>query len=237
MSYRPLFLSLILLLTSCAYAIDKSIQPLTIVTPGAHDALCYVYVNKLKYKFRPPQTITISKSEDDLIIDCLAPGNRRQKLVIAPEYADTALGNMVTLGAGLAWDYASGALFKYPDVVEVDFTEILPKAMRLPAHNNPDIKQPEEYDLEEFRPGQMRLNDDKYISPIELRRRILPGAHNAGTASFSAGSVENAESAGSIEEILDKGDLMAVIKSLENEIDPALPQQESSDSVPLYPGE
>ena len=75
-SFRILLLGSVLGLTSCAYLFDDSIQDLTVLTPGAEGAICNVYIEKLHYRFRPPQTVSISKSRQDMVVDCVAPGNR-----------------------------------------------------------------------------------------------------------------------------------------------------------------
>lgn len=172
----PRYISLmfcLLLVTSCAYVKDGSIKPLTIKTPGAHDAICYAYVNGFRYRFKPPQTMNVGKSKEDLIVECHAPGNRQRTVVIEPTLSDSAKQNIFTgVVPGMAWDSASGALYAYPDTVYVDFTNMPTSPEALPAQNNPDIRQPEEYDLEEFRSKQPRLNSDKYIqnSPIQERQ-------------------------------------------------------------------
>jgi len=171
MSKKLLSLLFIPFLASCAYIDDKSIQDITIYTPGAEDAVCNMYIEGVRYRAHPPQTISIFNSSEDLVIDCMAPGNRRQKLEIPSRRADSAHRNIATLGVGYAWDYASGALFKYPDTIEINFIDEPIGKPLIPAQNNPDIRQPEDYALEEFKPGQPRLNSDKYRQPPELIRR------------------------------------------------------------------
>lgn len=147
-------------LGACAYWKDDAAQKLTVLTPGAENAMCHVYIDGLKYKFRPPQTQNIIKSDANLIVDCMAPGNRRREVVIKPQIEKSAFGNVFNAGVGAAWDYASKAAFTYPDTVYVDFTNMPLRSEKLPSYNNPDIKQPEEYKLEEFLPSTPRLNSD-----------------------------------------------------------------------------
>ena len=85
--------------------------------------------------------------------------------------------------------------------------------MPMPAHNNPDIKQPEEYELEEFLPAHPKLNSDRYAIQHELRRR----QSQAEAQSFEAVSDED-ESA----DVHSKGSLMTVIEDLRNEMDPTV---------------
>src|SRR5262245_50848499 len=118
---RSLLLGSLFALSSCAYLIDEQIQDITVVTPGAEDAVCYLYVDDLRYKLFPPQTTNISKSYKDLTVDCLAPGNRRRRVVIEPTLSEHAPFNVVNgVIPGTSWDLAGNALFTYPDIITVD---------------------------------------------------------------------------------------------------------------------
>ncbi len=183
-----------LLLSGCAYLKNDTIQELTVLTPGAQNTLCFVYVDKLKYKFRPPQTQTIIRSNKDLIIDCLAPGNRRREVMIVPKISGAAYENVLNVGVGALWDKASSAAYSYPHTVEIDFTHMPLSAEPLPAHNNPDIRQPEDYRLEEFLPSTPRLNEDI-----------------GGAVSDPAGNTDNAASP---QQPKGKGDLMDIIRHM-----------------------
>ncbi|MGQ0527816.1 MAG: hypothetical protein ACT4OY_07315 [Alphaproteobacteria bacterium] len=211
-------LAALTVLPSCAYMMDDSIQDLTVETPGAEDATCHVYVEKLHYRFKPPQTRSISKSKQDLIVDCLAPGNRHQKVVVEAEI-EKSTGYNVFNGVviGVAWDHLSAALYKYPSIIKVDFTNapILPEDM--PDQNNPDIRQPEDYQLEEYRASVPRLNSDSAYDggTGELKRREPPAIQK--TTSTYTDTPPPAPSGPAS----DKGDLM-----------PA-----SQQPVPLYPGQ
>ena len=175
MFFRLLSLSSLIVLASCAYAVEKHIQDVRIETPGAENAVCYMYVEGMRYKVRPPQTVNISKSREDLTIDCLAPGNRRHKVVIKPQISGLAKAE-APLVAPLLWDLASASAHKYPEVITVDFTYTPVRPEDLPAQNRPDVKQPEEYPLEEFLPGRPRLNSDGDELPFALQRREKPGS-------------------------------------------------------------
>ena len=225
MSKNILLLSALSVLGACAYALDGNIQDLTVLTPGAEDAVCYVYVDDLRYEFFPPQTVNIYNSKEDLVIDCLAPGNRRKKVVIEPEINKKVAGNVATgVVPGATWDYTSGAMFKYPIVVEVDFTGMAVSPEPLPAQNNPDIKQPEEYDLEEFSPGSPRLNSDRYAPTLEIRKRTR--GNGSSVVSKPITTAPGAQ---------DKGDLQSV-PAAESSIDPGVTPS-GKGPVPLYPGE
>lgn len=199
LSFSPMFSRLfvflsVLLLFGCAYVTEKGIQELTIETPGANDAVCYVYVDGFRYRFYSPQTISIRKTSQDLIVDCYAPGNRRKMVTIPPVMTNMMVGNIMNgIVPGTFWDVASGAAFKFPGVLEVDFRNIPLTPESLPAHNNPDIRQPEDYDLEEFLPGHPRLNSDKDLAPVTLQKRVKSRnrtkfeSHYVGTATSKGG--------------------------------------------------
>lgn len=218
-------------------------QPLTVLTPGASNAQCSVYIDGLRYKFRPPQTISIPKSKENLVVDCLAPGNRHKKTYIEAEIEKSFYGNVATgIIPGAAWDYTSNAMFKYPDTVEVNFENTPVRSENLPAHNNPDIRQPEDYMLEEFRPGTPRLNSDRYNAPTEIQHRERGGSIDS---SFTSGHRSETDPQAAMP-AMDKGDLMNVIDNLgSSNIDPAGPPAPESSSaaeeygppVPLYPGQ
>ncbi|MCB1562716.1 MAG: hypothetical protein KDJ75_04005 [Alphaproteobacteria bacterium] len=224
----------------CAYVKDTSNQNITVLTPGAEDAQCYVYVEGLRYSFNPPETVNIFKSKENLEIDCLAPGNRRKKISVPATIAKASAGNVATgVLPGATWDYLSGAMFRYPDVIEVDFTGMPVSPESMPAQNNPDIVQPEDYTLEQFTPTRPRLNGDREAPPPELLRRGHGGGSAAMTFDGSGYAVE------SLEPVEGKGDLMDVVKDLGPEINPAGPAAAGtmgptlpeSEPVPLYPGQ
>ncbi len=221
MSFRPLLIASVLVLASCAYATEQQIQDVRVETPGAENAVCFMYVEGLKYKVSPPETINISKSHQDLVIDCMAPGNRRKKEFIEPTLSKKVYGDIPILPM-LGWDIASQSLYKYPDIITVDFTNTPVKPEDLPAQNRPDVKQPEEYPLEEYMPGRMRMNSDRYEAPTELQRRNAPAP--AGTSNQYM--IETGGPSG------DKGNLKAV--------NPSGAKSSSSSAVkagPAYPGQ
>ncbi len=155
-------------LVSCAYAIEKSHQDVMFVTPGAEYAQCDVYVDKLRYQAFPPQKINIMKSDTDMEIRCIAPGNRMQTVTVPAKFAKRALWGGPP---GVAWDYASESLYAYPSVIAIDFSQEVNKANPLPRHNSPDVVQPEAYDLEEYLPGTPRLNSDRNKKSEPLMRK------------------------------------------------------------------
>ncbi len=165
---RSSLLSCVLLVGACGYSTKASFQEITFLSPDAQDAKCLVYSGGVKYQVWPPQTVNIKKSDKPMLIECHAPGNRSLEVEVPAKLETVALWGTP---AGMAWDYASSSLFSYPEVIAIDFSQESLKAFPLPKHNNADIRQPEDYDLEEFLPGYPRLNSDKNKQTALLKRR------------------------------------------------------------------
>lgn len=172
-------------LGACANVVDGQIQDIKFVTPGATNAKCDVYADGVRHRVSPPQSLSISKSKKDLVVDCKAPGNRRKVVYIASDIETSTAWNAANAGVGAVWDYASASMFKYPDIIEVNFTDTPVQPEPPPAQNAPDIKQPEEYDNEEFLPGAPRLNEDKYAPPVEILRRQGASQSMSGGARYN----------------------------------------------------
>ena len=169
-AYRHTFLLLLCAagISSCSYTVEQSHQDIEFITPGAEYAACDVYVNKLRYQVHPPQKINIMKSSDDMEIRCVAPGNRIMEMTVPSRFDGRTLWGTP---AGMAWDYAASAMHDYPSVIAIDFSQEVNVPNPPPRHNSPDIVQPEDYDLEEYLPGEPRLNSDRHKKAQPIRRR------------------------------------------------------------------
>ena len=218
------------LLGACAYAIDGAVQDVKFVSPGANGAACNVFVEGLKHKVKPPQTLNLFKSKEDLVVDCMAPGNRRKVVYIKPQIESSTAWNAANAGIGLPWDYASAAMYRYPDIIEVNFTDTPVKDPAPPAQNNPDIRQPENYILEEFSPSSPQLNRDRDAPPVEILRRGESASSGFDSMNDTAAFSEPAMNSNS-----GKGDLMSVIEGLGG--DGSSSGDNAGTPVPLIPGE
>ncbi len=71
-------------------------------------------------RFKTPAVITVPRSKKPLELVCNKPGYRTAKKTIVSEYEVATAGNIFAggfIGAGV--DAATGALYKYPDVITV----------------------------------------------------------------------------------------------------------------------
>ncbi len=167
----------LLLLSACSTVIDKSQQEITIETPGAQEALCMLENRDMKYKVRAPDTIMITKTQKPINVRCLAPGNREKTIVLEPEISENAIGNIATgVLPGLFVDYETASMYKFPEVVSVDFTDVPAKRMPLPAYQQLLNENPMLMEMEEFRPGRSALQRDRYQQTPTLQRIDREGA-------------------------------------------------------------
>lgn len=158
-------------LSACAWTTQTSLQEVAFETPGALDAECEVMAGRSKYIVHPPQTVVLPKAVDLLRVDCLAPGGRQKSYEYLPKIsplvvADGALG----MAPGIAWDHYSGALYYYPDVIEIDFRGVPQRPETLPKYHNTDTVDPLIGGLEEWRPGFPGLNADPVV-PVRPTKR------------------------------------------------------------------
>lgn len=168
-------------LTSCASVFGEATQEVTILTPGANDSVCQIDNGEVLYRTWPPQTLTVAKRPGDLVVRCLADGNREKTVVIDPQHVGTTLANVFNgFAPGLFVDYQTGALFEYPNVITVDFTEIAARKMPPPAYHRHLEENPELFGMEEFRSGRAALIRDRYESDHVLKKREFLGNDFSG---------------------------------------------------------
>lgn len=171
----PRFLALAtaaLLLSSCATIVEKPTQDLTIKIVGTGEALCDVVQPGRRYRAYAPSTIKIRKSEDLLNIRCFAPGNREKTVVLEPTLSHAIIGNVATgVVPGMAWDYQSGAMYEYPDVVVMDFSAMPPQPYDLPDYQKVLNENPHIIGVEEFRPGKAALMRDMGHPALTMQMR------------------------------------------------------------------
>lgn len=164
-------------LSSCASILERSTQEVTFVTPGTHDSVCIIDNGDTKYRVWPPQVVTLSKRSADLIVTCRAEGNREKTLVIDPDTQDIAVANMFNgFLPGMFIDHESGALYAYPPMIVVDFTDMPPQQAERPNYDQFLAENPEMFGMEEFRPGDAALMSDKYKTGTPLKKREFPGS-------------------------------------------------------------
>lgn len=221
MKNRFLYLSFVFVLGGCAFAMGGNNQDVEFVAQNAENVKCSVYVNKLRYQVFPPQTINIKKSPEDMIVKCQAPGNREVEINVPPKFAKRSIWGSP---AGVAWDYASESLYRYPSVIAVDFSQEVATPNDLPSHYAHDVAAPESYDLEDVGASVPRLNSDKTKQELPLLER---------------GEEQVVQPARAMEE--QERDLKSIVEDLSGSADEGdvrtAPVDAASEPVQLYPGQ
>jgi hypothetical protein len=152
-----------LALTGCATALERSTQTVYFQAVGATEVSCSVDTGKLKYKVNLPQKAEITKSRLPIHLTCLAAGNRKKEMLVASEVSGWTFGNVATgVVPGAAWDAASGAMFKYPDIIIVDFTDTIAVGDNLPLYHAVDGLDPKYAagSVENLGPNTLKLPGD-----------------------------------------------------------------------------
>ncbi len=154
------------MLASCATAMEGSTQQVSFKTVGADDAFCTIQIgsNDYRYDVRPPQSLWIQKSRKPLFVSCTAPGNRVQNATVESEIAGATFLNTLNAGLGAGWDAESGAMYKYPEEVVIDFSAVPAREQALPAYMNNGALDTKAQGIESFGPDVPTLNEDKIIA-------------------------------------------------------------------------
>jgi len=158
----------LLILSSCASVVDGQIQKVTMLTPGAENAVCTLDNGTVKYSIISNQTIELTKSDNDLIAHCYAPGNRELTKIVEWDFNPWTAGNVVTgVVPGVAYDHFYKGLYEYPAVITMDFTSIPVKPYDFPQHYAPGLDNPNYAVIESYDPTSPKTEADKYkVSPI-----------------------------------------------------------------------
>ncbi len=145
-------LSLAAFLPACSAVMESATQEVRLETPGAYEAECTLN-NGIRYIGRTGQTLNIQKSRLSLSVECYATGNRYKQVIIESVDSNWAMGNIATAGVGFVYDHYSGALYKYPDVITVDFVGVPTTGFDLPDYHLNDAPNPYKQSIEDLGPS------------------------------------------------------------------------------------
>lgn len=150
------------LLSACGTLVDKSSIPVRFEAIGATNVKCDVYNKDFRYSVNVPETVLLKKSQNDLTVDCYAPGNREKHFIVDATLSPWTFGNVVTNAAvpGGVYDYHTGGMFRYPSVITVDFSDTVATMSPLPAYHNPDTIDPATVGVENTGPRKYTIQKD-----------------------------------------------------------------------------
>lgn len=110
----------LLSLSACGYTANSSKQYVTFLAPNVDGAVCDVAVEQNHYNILPPQKVKIKTSEEDMHIECNAPGYEAVQMNVAAQVKSKALWGETTGGD---WNYDYQTSQQYPDTINI----VLPK--------------------------------------------------------------------------------------------------------------
>lgn len=120
-------------------------QKVTLQTPGADNAKCHLHNSDYKYVAYTGQTITMSRTVEDVTVTCHAEGNRTAQTVIPVK--KHAVG------------YDAHLL---PEVISVDFRSVPSRPYALPDYHNEYLGQyPLPTEVEYMGPSTPTLGDSE----------------------------------------------------------------------------
>ncbi len=168
-----LVLSATLALGACATYVDGQQQEVTLHTPGASDAKCTLD-NGLRYPIRTGETLSIMRSSKDITVECFAVGNRYKKVDVPVLINEWTSLNVVN-GAvpGVTYDHLAKGLYAYPDIITVDFTDMVVagSGYELPDYHNKDVTNPYAQPIEDYGPSVARISNDSTYMKRGLEKR------------------------------------------------------------------
>jgi len=192
-----LIVSATLSLGACATYVDGQTQKVTLHTPGASMAKC-TFDNGLKYPVRTGDNVNIMRSKNDLVVDCYALGNRRKTIIVKSLINEWTSANIIN-GAvpGIAYDGLSKGLWAYPDIIEVDFTDMVVagSGFELPDYHNKDAPNPYDQSIEDFGPSVARTEKDSSFLKRGLEKRDASVNSNPFTAMGSPAPITDSSPA------------------------------------------
>ncbi len=176
-------------LAGCGTLATGATQKVTLLTPGAYDAQC-ILDNGVGYRVRTGEVTNIMRSHHDLKVDCYAPGNRHQSLVVPNDFNDWAALDLFTgIIPGGVYDHFAGGLYEYPFTVTVDFVGVPTRGFELPEYHNKDALSPYKQSIEDYGPTTAKVPSDSTY----LRRGVVKRDGTVNSNPFSTAPAAGAD--------------------------------------------
>jgi hypothetical protein len=161
------------LLTACSTIVNHQSQDVTIRTPGAANAKCFIENEDMKYVAYTDQKIEIMKSPHDLVVSCKASGNREQTVHVKRDVNEWVVANVANgFVPGAAYDYFSRGAFDYPEIITVSFVGTPIKPYPLPEYMSDELKASRQYStIEHIGSGEIITEADKHQKPSIMQKK------------------------------------------------------------------
>ena len=122
---NTLFFIIFFVVSACASITGETTQPVSLVTKDhtgntVEGATCSIRNDKGAWEAKSPSFVTVSRSSEDLIVECKKAGMQDGSLKGISRAAGSMWGNIVFGGGvGALVDHSRGAGYNYPDILPV----------------------------------------------------------------------------------------------------------------------
>ncbi len=184
-----------LILASCASVVDHQTVNMTVKTPGAENAKCYLENQDYKKVAYSNETVEVMKSPYDLVVRCTAPGNREKTVLVKRGVNGWIFANVVNgFVPGTTYDLMSRGAYDYPDTVTVDFTGEAIKPYPLPDYMAQDLANQNNGKIEYMGPGTVVSEKNKLDGSQELQKKEILYSDFLGFDSYEPSAQGNTTS-------------------------------------------
>lgn len=113
----------VLLLSSCATAINGPTQVVTVNVKNADAAYarCYLENEDIKKAIEAPATVTIQRSIKPLYAYCVTANGKEASQIVESRLSSKVSWNVLNFYTGLGYDVAARTAYGYPNVIDIDF--------------------------------------------------------------------------------------------------------------------
>ncbi len=113
------------LLSACATMVEGTTDTVTLSsTPEGATCTLERGGERIGAVASTPGSVSLSKSRNDLVVQCSKPGYRPETKVVQSSFTGTTFGNLLLGGVvGVVVDAASGANSQYPKDIRIDMAE------------------------------------------------------------------------------------------------------------------
>ena len=122
---KKIYFLFFFVISACASITGETTQPVSLVTKDhvgntIEGAICKIRNDKGAWEAKSPTFVTVSRSSEDLIVECKKAGMPDGSLKGISRAAGSMWGNIVFGGGvGAIIDHSRGAGYNYPDILPV----------------------------------------------------------------------------------------------------------------------
>ena len=118
-AYRAVIAALGLWLAGCATMVTGSSEDIAVLTPPVSGANCVLSNAEGSWTVVTPTVAHVQRGHDDMQVKCSKPGYQDAQATLPSHFEDWTIGDVATVGVGVAVDAYTGAIDQYPHSVQI----------------------------------------------------------------------------------------------------------------------